>query len=64
MLITKNGYPKFYANDPDDREKMKPAYEQILACIKEKGLTYNETDAIFSAVKNVLLDVMTIPKSS
>lgn len=63
-MYLKNGYPRFDKNDVHDREKMRPAYEQILSCIRDKGLTYNETDAIFSAVKNVLLDVMTIPKSS
>mgnify|MGYP006916072975 CR=1 FL=1 len=63
MILT-HGYPKFDENDTDDCERMRPAFEQILSSIRQHGLSYNETSAVFTAIKHTLHDVMTIPKNS
>ncbi len=63
MIIT-DGYPRFDKADAHDSGKMKPAFEQMLSCIRQHGLTYNETKAIFKALENTLPGLMVIPKSS
>ncbi len=63
-MIIKNGFPQFDETNPHDYEKMEPAFNQILGFIRQNGLTYNETDALFEAVKKVLPELMIIPKDS
>lgn len=63
MIIT-DGYPRFDKSDANDNDKMKPAFEQMLSCIRQNNLTYKEAEAVFGALKNTMLSIMIIPKNS
>lgn len=61
MIIT-DGYPRFDKTDTNDKNKMKPAFEQMLSCIRQHSLTYNEAKAVFRALENAMPAIMVIPK--
>lgn len=63
MIIT-DGYPRFDKTDTNDKNKMKPAFEQMLSCIRRHSLTYNEAKAVFRALENAMPVIMVIPKNS
>nr|DAW26449.1 MAG TPA: hypothetical protein [Caudoviricetes sp.] len=63
MIIT-DGYPRFDKTDTNDKNKMKPAFEQMLSCIRQHSLTYNEAKAVFRALENAMPAIMVIPKNS
>ena len=48
----------------NDKNKMKPAFEQMLSCIRQHSLTYNEAKAVFRALENAMPAIMVIPKNS
>ena len=63
MIIT-DGYPRFDKTDTNDKNKMKPAFEQMLSCIRQHSLTYNEAKAVFRALENAMPAIMVYPTST